>query len=66
MTLRDRVIAELDRIPPEAGALVYDRGMRLLAEREPGSTAVIVVLDLEPDRFPEPGDRCWSGEGGAS
>lgn len=48
MSLHDRVVRILDSYPDECGVLIYDRDLRLLAEREPGDSAVIVVLDRKP------------------
>lgn len=47
MSLHDAVIRILDRFPPEVGLVIVDRDGRLLAEREPGDSAMLVVLDCD-------------------
>ena len=37
MSLHDRVVRILDSYPDECGVLIYDRDLRLLAERNPGT-----------------------------
>jgi hypothetical protein len=52
VSLHDEVIRTLDRFPPSVGLLVYDRELWLLAEREPGDAAMIIILDPEGWRKP--------------
>ena len=56
-SLHDQVISALDSQPEESGVIVCKSDGTVLADRDPapGGAAVLVVIDAEPFRFPEPG-----------
>jgi hypothetical protein len=53
--LHARVLHALDSKPPGDGVVVWGDG-RILAARDPapGAGAWVIVLDVEPFRFPDP------------
>jgi hypothetical protein len=55
-SLHDQVVSILDSRPPEQGVVVCKADGTMLADREPtpGAGCVLVVIDAEPFRFPDP------------